>query len=663
LLTLTGPGGVGKTRLAIQTAHDSIKNFKDGVIWVGLVGLSDPNLIPQEIAQALHLREVSTELPIETLKNYLQSKELLVLLDNCEHLIRACAQYADQLLAACQKLKMLATSTEALGLFNEVIWQVPSLPLPGLQASLPPGELREFASIGLFVERAGNAKPGFTLDEDNAASVAKICHHLDGIPLAIELAAARIKLMSANEIAARLDDRFSLLTAGSRTAFPRHQTLRATIDWSYDLLTEPEQVLLRRLSVFSGGFTLDAAEAVCSQGMKRGDSLDLLGRLVDKSLVIVEAGSEISETWYRLLETIRHYALEKLVGTGETSTVRNKHLDFYLRLAEKSEPNIFGSESAAWFKRLDKELDNIRAAIEWSTNSGQAVAALRIAASLVYFWFAYGKLASEWLDRIQHALARPEGTERTLPRAKALNGIGFMYWADIYPADRRSEVEEALSIGRELGDSWNIATALRNLGLIENIQGNYQRARSFLEQSLKIWREMGSAGKMGSSWTLIFLGDSALNQEKGELARKFYEEADTVLREIGDINFLAYLVRRLGQLAWRKGDYEKAIALCVESMALNRDVGDTRGMLASLAGFAVIAVAQGKLERATRLMSAVETQLSLLGIQLLYVDRMEYDRSLTLLREKLDEKAFAKSWTKGKGLTLGQAIAFAQEET
>jgi predicted ATPase len=260
--------------------------------------------------------------------------------------------------------------------------------------------------------------------------------------------------MSANEIAARLDDRFSLLTAGSRTAFPRHQTLRATIDWSYDLLTEPEQVLLRRLSVFSGGFTLDAAEAVCSQGMKRGDSLDLLGRLVDKSLVIVEAGSEISETWYRLLETIRQYALEKLVGTGETSTVRNKHLDFYLRLAEKSEPNIFGSESAAWFKRLDKELDNIRAAIEWSTNSGQAVAALRIAASLrLFLVLLYMAISlSEWLDRIQHASFATGGhADERWHAQKALNGIGFMYWADI-SHDRRSEVEEALSIGRELGD-------------------------------------------------------------------------------------------------------------------------------------------------------------------------------------------------------------------
>ena len=267
LVTLTGSGGVGKTRLAIQTANDSIKKFKDGVFWVGLVGLSDENLIPQEITQSLNLREFPNAQLIEVLKTYLKSKDILLVIDNCEHLIRACAMYAEQLLAACPKLKILATSIEALGLINETTWQVPSLPLPETQGSLSLKELQGFASIKLFVERASIAKTGFTLNEKNAPSVAQICHRLDGIPLAIELAAARIKMLSVDEIAARLDDRFSLLTSGSRTAIPRHQTLRATIDWSHDLLVEPERILFRRLSVFAGGFTLEAVEAVCSQGM------------------------------------------------------------------------------------------------------------------------------------------------------------------------------------------------------------------------------------------------------------------------------------------------------------------------------------------------------------------------------------------------------------
>jgi predicted ATPase len=661
-VTLTGPGGVGKTRLAIQTAHDLSKKYKDGVFWVSLVGLSDDSLIPQEIAQTLNVSENPQEKFIETLKTHLESKDLLLVLDNCEHLIRACAHYTEQLLGACPKLKILATSIEALGLFNETIWQVPSLPIPVNQQEFSLKKLREFASIELFYERAGNAKPGFALEERNATSVAQICHQLDGIPLAIELAAARIKLMSLDEIAARLDDRFSLLTAGSRTAIPRHQTLRATIDWSYDLLTDPEQILFRRLSVFTGGFTLEAVEAVCSQGMKRNEILDLLGRLVDKSLVIVEQDPKINDTWYRLLETIRQYALEKLLETGEGSQIRDQHLDFYLNLAEKSEPNIFGSETATWFKQLDKELDNIRAAIEWSTNSGKADSALRIAGSLVYFWFAYGGIASEWLDRLQQALSRPESKERTLARAKALNGLGFMYWADIYSVDRRSELEEAMSIGKEFGDHWNIATALRNLGLIENIQGNYQEARSFLEQSLAIWHEMGSEGDTGRSWTLIFLGDAALNQNKPELARTFYEEARGILSELGDINFLAYLIRRLAQLAWHGGDYKKAIELCKESLSLNLEVGDTRGTFACLAAFGAIAVAQGKFERAAILMSAVTTLLSSIGLRLLFVDKIEYDRNLTLLQEKLEEKTFARFWAKGMGMTLEQTIEFALEE-
>jgi predicted ATPase/DNA-binding SARP family transcriptional activator len=666
LLTLTGPGGVGKTRLAIQTANDANKKFKDCVFWVDLVGLSDENLIPQEIAQSLNIREISNEPLIETLKTHLKPKQILIVLDNCEHLIRACAEYAEQLLAACPKLKVLATSVEALGLFNERTWQVPSLPLPEMQGPLSLKDLKEFASIELFYERANNAKSGFVWDGRNAAPVAQICRRLDGIPLAIELAAARIKVLSVDEIAGRLDDRFSLLTAGSRTAIPRHQTLRATIDWSYDLLTEPERILLRRLSVFAGAFTLEAAEAVCSQGMKQSDILDLLGRLVDKSLVIVESDSEVGDTRYRLLETIRQYALEKLVETGEASVIRDQHLYFYLSLAEKSEPYLFGHESAIWINRLDRELDNIRAAMEWSTNSGKAVAALRMAGSLAYFcyfWFARGNLLSEWQHRIQIALSLPEGMERTLARAKALNGLGFMYWADIDPTDNRSEIEEAFSIGQEFRDKWNVATALRNLGLLENIQGNYLEARSYLEISLEMWRDMGPEGKMGLSWTLTFLGDVALNQNAPNAARSIYEESVTILREIGDKNFLAYSLRRLGLLAWREKDYGRAIALCQESLGLNRELGDLRGVLACVSGFADIAVVQGKFARAAQIMAAVETQLVSMGMRLLPVDKMEYERNLAHLRANMDKKAVIKFWAKGKRMSLQQAIVFALQES
>ena len=664
LVTLTGSGGVGKTRLAIQTANDSIKKYKDSVLWVGLVGLSDGNLIPQEIAQSLNLREVPNVPLIEALKTYLKPKEVLLVIDNCEHLIKDCAQYVEQLLAACPKLKILATSIEALGIFNEITWQVPSLPLPEAQESLSLKELQGFASIKLFDERASIAKAGFALDEGNASCVSQICLRLDGIPLAIELAAARIKILSVEEIAARLDDRFSLLTSGSRTAIPRHQTLRATIDWSYDLLTEPERILLRRLAVFAGGFTLEAAESVCNEGMKRSDILDLLGRLVDKSLVIVDEISKVSETRYRLLETIRQYALEKLMGTEEARAIRDQHLGFYLDLAEKSEPNIFTNESTLWVRRVRKELDNIRAAMDWSTNSGKAVSALQIAGSLVYFWWAQALLPSEWRARVQQALMRPEGRERTLARAKALNGIGFFFWLETDQRDPRPELMDALSIGRELGDRWNIAAALRNLGLLENIQGNYPEARSFLEQSLAIWREMGADGKLEYALSLAFLGDVALNCHDNQEASTLYEESVAVLRGpfVGDINFLGYPIRRLGQIAWREGRYEEAIARCKESLRLNHEVSDPRGVISCVAGFAAIATAQEKFERAAKLMAAVEAHLALTSIQPSFMDKMEYERTLALLRVRVDEKIRAKFWEKGKRMSFEDAVAFALEE-
>lgn len=661
LLTLTGPGGVGKTRLAIETAHHFLEKFKDGVFWVGLDAISDESLIPQEIARALSVREVPSEALISTLKNFLRSKDILLVMDNCEHIIRFCAQYAEQLLAACPKLKILATSIEAFGLFNEVIWQVPSLPLPENQP-LSIQELQDIASIELFNERAVNAKSSFRLDEKTAPLVAQICCRLDGIPLAIELAAARIRVLSVDEIASRLDDRFSLLTAGSRTAVPRHQTLRATIDWSYELLTEPERTLLRRASVFVGGFSLAAAETVCSPGMKRGDILDLLGRLIDKSLVVVEVDPRVSETRYRLLETIRQYALEKLIEKGEAPTIRDHHLLFFLNMAERAEPDLFGHHSVTWFHQLDQELDNIRAATEWGINSDKAVEALRLSGALVYFWFAHGNLLSEWQHRIQLALNTPHGMERTLARAKALNGLGFMYWADMNFIDRRAELEEALNIATQFRDSWNTATALSYLGLHSTIQGKYAEARFFLEQSLEIWRKMDSSSKSGMSWTLNFLGDVAYNQNQMQEARLIYEENAALLKQLGDKNFLAYSLRRLGLIAWREKDYEQANILCKESLMLNQELGDVRGVLASVVAFATIAFTQGQLERSATLMAAVEEQLKSIGLRLLPIDRMEYERNLASLHVDLNEKTLNRAWSKGRAMLLEDAVSFAMAE-
>ena len=660
LTTLTGPGGVGKTRLAIQAANNSRRRFRDGVYWAGLSGLTDPHLIPHEIAQALRVRETPPEPLIETVKSHLRGKDALLIFDNCEHMIRDCAQYAEELLAACPRLRVLATSIEALGLFNEITWQVPSLPLPARNSALSPDELQQYASIELFQDRARNAKPGFSLTEENKGEVAKICQRLDGIPLAIELAAARMKVLTVEEIAIRLDDRFSLLTSGSRTAIARHQTLRATIDWSHELLSEPERILFRRLAVFIGGFALAAAESVCTDHeLKSGDVLDCLGRLVDRSLVLVESDDAAGETRYRLLETIRQYAWEKLLASGEAPLVRQKHVDFFVRFSEQAEPEFYGPAVARWFHRLDSDLDNIRTAIEWATASGRADLSLRILGALVYFWFAHGLVGSEWNDRVQEALARPEGRVRTLERAKALNGIGFMYWADIYPTDQRAELEEALSIAMELDDAPNAAVALRNLGLLEEVHGRYADARTYLERSLEKWEGIGRTGSMGKANTLIFLGDVEFNQGDWPKARSLFEEAAAILSEPGDMNYHAYAVRRLGHLAWLQGDFERARARCEESLRLNLATEDPRGTIASLAGFAAIAAAQARHEHAALLMGAVEGLLEAMSVKLLYVDRKEYERNLALLREKLNSRTLSRLWGRGKALSLDQTIRLA----
>jgi predicted ATPase/DNA-binding SARP family transcriptional activator len=660
LLTLTGSGGVGKTRLAIQTANNSIKKFKDGVLWVSLVGLLDGDLIPQEIAQSLNVLEVSNEPLIETLKAYLKSKEVLLVIDNCEHLIRACAHYAEQLLGACPHLKILATSIEALGLFNETIWQVPSLPLPEMQQSLSLKELKEFASIELFHERAGHAKSGFALDERNASAIAQICWRLDGIPLAIELAAARLKLLSVGEIAARLDDRFSLLTAGSRTALPRHQTLRATIDWSYDLLTEQERELFRRLSVFVGGFTLDAAEVICILGeLKRSDVLDLLSRLVDKSLVIVEITSTTEETRYHLLETIRQYGLEKLSGSGEAAAIRNQHLEFFMDLVEKAEPELERAAQGVWLDRLELQLDNMRAAIEWALASQRPTSALQMVAGLRRFWLIRNH-DSEGIERVRTLLGRSDVMQPTLARLKALNSYFFMLWAhgkltDVYPL-----IEEALSLGVELEDSWNTASAFLWAGVSAAEQGNYRQAQSHLQQSREEWQDTTEA--LPVAMPLVFLGEIAIFQNDFAKAEGLFDAALQRFKEVQDFPFLGMMLRRLGQLAMYQGDLRKATALIREGLVYNWTIHDYRGTGACLAALAAVNVAQGRYDNAAKLSGIVEGILEFTHIPLLPFDQQQYERIVSQLRNQLDVKDFKTFWTIGKVMRLEDAIAFALDE-
>ncbi|MBI4790841.1 MAG: hypothetical protein HY782_27745, partial [Chloroflexi bacterium] len=383
LLTLTGSGGCGKTRLAIEVASQLVESFPQGVWWVDLAPLSDAALVPQAAAQALGVREAPNQSLEETLVNYLRGKRLLLVLDNCEHLIEACARLAAKLLSACAELTILTTSREAAGISGEIAWRVPSFAVPDIEHLPPLEQLINYDAIQLFVQRAAAVMPNWKLNGD-APFVARVCARLDGMPLAIELAVARLKVLSVEQIAARLDDRFNLLTTGSRAALPRQQTLRATVEWSYDLLSDTERTLLRRLSVFAGGWTIEAAESVCvDERVKAIDVLDLLARLLDKSLVLVEMHGGAAR--YRMLEMIRQYARGKLIAADELQMLQARHLDFFVKLAQDAEPKLKGPDAKEWMDRLEGEYDNIRAVFEYAM-ANDVAAATRLASALVMFW-------------------------------------------------------------------------------------------------------------------------------------------------------------------------------------------------------------------------------------------------------------------------------------
>ncbi len=420
LVTIVGAGGCGKTRLSLQAASGLLEAFPDGVWLVELAPLSDPALVAQVTARTLGLSEQGERSPLEILVDFIRPKRLLLVLDNCEHLIEACAQLVEALLRACPDLCVLATSREALGVPGETVFYVPSLSIPGAEEALAGEKLRQYEAVRLFQERAAACLEGFQITDDNAATIAQICRRLDGIPLAIELAAARVRLLSVEQIAARLDDCFHLLTGGSRTVLPRHQTLRAAIDWGYALLSEQERVLLRRLSVFSGSWTLEAAEAVCQgNGLAEAEILDLLAGLASKSMVVVLQAPGGARR-YTQLETIRQYGHEKLQQAGEESGCLQQHLDYFLRFAETGDRKLRGPESLEWLHRMEEEYANLRAALEWCFGAGQAgEAGVRLTNALVEFWNG-SSYYHEWLIWLEKALEQSRSMMGTPARAKIL---------------------------------------------------------------------------------------------------------------------------------------------------------------------------------------------------------------------------------------------------
>ncbi len=653
LLTLTGTGGAGKTRLALQLAKEVLPQFNDGVWLVELTSLSEPGLVAQTVASILSVRERRGQ-PIQaTLVNRLQNKHLLLVLDNCEHLIAACASLAADLLQACPNLRILATSRESLKVAGESRWRVPSLSLPNLQRLPPPEDLLCYEGIRLFVERAKTMLPSFSLTTQNASHVVQICRRLDGIPLAIELAAARVRVLSVDQIAHRLDDRFHLLTNGSRTAPRRAQTLEAAMDWSFSLLSESEQAAMRRLSVFAGGFTLEAAEAICAgHGIEPADILDLLTHLVDKSLVMVDERG--GEARFRLLETVRQFAWTRLLQSGELASARKRHRDWYLALAERAEPEFYGMQQLAWYDRLEVEHDNLREALEWSLRDAEQNEAVRLAGALYRFWHVrgYHTEGRRWLER---TLAVGSGAS-ALAHAKALYAAGSLAHVQDDATHAMAMAQASYDIYEELGHKQGTARSAVLLGFVAMDQGNYELARTHLQQGLGLSQELED--KLGVGYALNLLGEVARCQGDYIGARSLYEQALPVWRELRDERGVAVVLDNLGRVAGYLGDYGQAETLLSEALQIRRKLGFTLGVATTLAGLAGVAAAQMRADRAARLLGAAAALLSSLGASLYRADRLEYDRTVASVHSALGEARYKATLDEGKRMTLDQAIEF-----
>ena len=661
LLTLTGSGGCGKTRLALAAAGELSEGFEEGVWLVELVPLTDPSLVPQAVAATLGVREQPGRSLTEMLSGYLGSKKLLLVLDNCEHLVEACAELAEALLRYCPELRVLATSREALGITGEVAWPVPSLSLPDLRRLPDIGSLPEYESARLFVERAVAVRPDFVLTEQNASAVAQVCYRLDGMPLAIEFAAARTTVLSVEEVADRLDDCFRLLSAGGRTAMPHQHTLHATMDWSHELLPEQERILLRRLSVFAGGFTLKAVESVCvGEDLQREDVLDLLSHLVDKSLVLV--AEQDSETRYRLLEAVRQYGWEKLSESGEEGQIREQHARYYLALAEEAEPELKGEGQVAWLERLEREHDNLRVDMRWLLRQGESEEAARLGWALWLFWgirgyYDEGRRSMEQALSVEGSDAMPASA-----RAKALYVEGMM---ENYQGDHLSAevlLEESISLFRELDDKLGTAYALSNAGFAALGQGQPQKAITLTEEAVDLFLKVDET--WGAAVELGFLAVAWRDQGDHERAKRLAERGLALSREVGERQAISVALNTLATLAQAERDHERARELFEEGLTVSAELGNESDVVHCLEGLASIAGAEGSIVRAVRLWGAAEALLEEIevGVHTYVPDHSIQQSQVAAAHARLDEEAFEAAWAEGRMMTSEQAIQYALEQ-
>ena len=696
LLTLTGTGGIGKTRLAIHVAKDLVKSYTDGVWWVELAPVMDSPLVPQVVAQVFGIRESPGQPLTESLKRFLREKQVLLVLDNCEHVIASCARLVDDLLSHCPALKILATSREALGITGEATLQVPALSFPVLAHLSQFQELREFESIRLFVERAALIHPKLALTPQNVFAVTQICHRLDGIPLAIELASARVKVLTLEEIAARLDDRFTLLTQGSRTALPRHQTLRALIEWSDDLLSAPERLLWRRLSVFIGGWTLEAASFICTDDLlPQAQVLERLSELVDKSLVLVEEREGAAR--YHMLETIRQYGQEKLQSSGEYARISDQHWAFFMELAEEATSKLLTTEQKKWFARLDSEYLNLRSALEWAIET-DPVNALRLAAALGQYWEIRGHIG-EGRIAIERALKQAQDVPKEI-RADALRWQSKFVARQGDYARAKEPLEESLELSRELGDKRGVAKSLHNAGMVFSLQGDYtaakasyeeslallkgtgdkreiaalttslgnvanymsdyETARRYQEQSVSLFRELGD--KFGLFIALNNLGLVLERQGDNSAARRYYEESIATAYELGEKNLVAYALNGLAHLLCLQDEPDEAARNYRESLLVSQEIGEKRCIAYCLEGFAKIDSRYGGATRAAHLLGAAESLRQAIGAPLIEAERDELDQDVIAARKQLGERAFEDAFAQGRAMMLEQAVEYALKE-